>query len=165
MKKSWIMKVLCVSFVTVLLVASLAACGNSGNGAEAKLTDYTGGVISAQLPDGWILKAGKDIDTVGYLDSYDYIFKASDVDNSAPTLQVTVAYQAADDIDSWKGWISDGSFGEANDPFEVNGITWYTAKQGGVALIDGQVCLIYNTNGADFSDSEVQTILGNIKWK
>ena len=128
-------------------MAVLTACGGGGNTAktdnnnsgnsnstateapkeETGLTDVSGSVISAKLPDGWILKAGKDIDT-------------------------------------WKGWIVGGSFGDANEPFEVNGVTWYTAKEGGVAFIDGKVCLVYNLNGASFTDSDIQTILGSVTW-
>ena len=181
MKKS--AKIVSLLLVAVMLMAALTACGGGGNTAktdnnsgnsntsqteapkeEAKLTDATGAVISAKLPDGWILKAGKDIETVGYVDDADYIIKGNDVDTSAPTLQVALANQSSEDIDTWKGWIDGGSFGDANEPFEVNGITWYTAKEGGVAFIDGKVCLVYNLNGASFTDSNIQTILGSISW-
>ena len=177
MKKS--AKLISFLLVAVMLMAALTACGgggaakpenNSGNTqteapkTEVKLTDATGAIVNAKLPDGWILKAGKDIDTTGYVDDADYIIKGSDVDTSAPTLQVAIANQSTNDIDTWKGWIDGGSFGDANEAFEVNGITWYTAKEGGVALIDGQVCLVYNLNGAKFTDETIQSILGSISW-
>ena len=177
-------KIVSLLLVAVMLMTVLTACGGGGNTAktdnnnsgnsnstateapreETRLTDASGSVISAKLPDGWILKAGKDIDTVGYVDDADYIIKGSDVDTSAPTLQVALANQSSEDIDTWKGWIDDGSFGDANEPFEVNGVTWYTAKEGGVAFIDGKVCLVYNLNGASFTDSDIQTILGSVTW-
>lgn len=61
-----------------------------------------------------------------------------------------------------KGDIIWKKYGKANEPFEVNGITWYTAKEGGVALIDGKVIVVYNLNGATFTDKEIQSILGSI---
>ncbi|MBQ8975746.1 MAG: hypothetical protein IJ072_08520 [Oscillospiraceae bacterium] len=175
-------KIVSLLFACVMLIAVFTACGSgntaknessnagSSNDTQAEmqkedgLTEAVGSVVSAKLPDGWILKAGKDIDVVGYVDEADYIIKGSDVDTSAPTLQVAVASQSSDSIDTWKDWIDGESFGSANEPFEVNGITWYTAKEGGAALIDGQVCVVYNLNGAAFTDETVQTILGSITW-
>ena len=157
MKRS--LKTIALTFIFVIGVFALTGCGNSSKGTET-----TGAIIKANIPNGWILKAGKDIDTVGYVDDADYIIKANSVDTSAPTLQVSLANQSNTDIDAWKGWIDGGSYGTANEPFEVNGITWYTAKEGGVALINGKVCLVFNLNGASFTDKSIQEILGSISW-
>lgn len=147
------------SFLVVIMILTLTACGNSSKNKE-----MIGSMIKAKLPDGWILKAGKDIDTVGYVDDADYIIKANNVDTSAPTLQIALANQSNTDINAWKGWIDGGSYGTTNSPFEINGITWYTAKEGEAALIDGKVCLVYNLNGASFTDKTIQEILGSISW-
>ena len=178
MKKSF--KVFAFAMVLTIGLLALTGCGNNAKSDDKSSTsnndkgttsvikngkNYDGSIIKATLPNGWILKAGKDIDTVGYVDDADYIIKGNDVDTSAPTLQISLAKQATNDIDNWKGWIEEGSYGEANKPFTINDITWYTAKEGGVALIDGKVCLVFNMNGANFTDKEIQDILGNISWK
>ena len=168
-------KTLTIALVLILLVSGLfilTGCGNNGennsdkgNGSSSAIKsgkETTGSVIKASIPNGWILKAGKDITTVGYVYDADYIIKGSDVDTSAPTLQISLAKQSSDNIDNWKGWIDGGSYGDKNEPFEVNGVTWYTAKEGGVALIDGKVVIVYNLNGATFTDKEIQSMLGSI---
>ena len=169
-------KTLALLLALVLALSCLTACGSkdsnpagskdsesaSNKTADESLAAVQGNVISARIPEGWILVPGAEIETVGYLDEADYIFKGTEVNDSAPMLMIGEFYTG--DLETYKEYIEGGSFGDPIDPFTVNDLTWYAGKEGAVTQLGDKLCFVYPLNGADFSDETVQTILGTIDW-
>ena len=84
MKKSWIIRILCVSLVAVLLAAGLAACGGSKDAVSGtwKQTDEVNGDWTWEFSGGKCKLVG---DTTGFESAGTYV-----LDEDAGTITVTL---------------------------------------------------------------------------
>lgn len=144
------------------LVFSLAACGGSGNNGggemEAKTTPVSGDVVAAQLPAGWSLVSGTEMNGA---DGADFICRAEEYELGDPYLQTTKDGRDIADVQAVLK--SEDPFGMYSGEKELANGTWYIAELAAAADIGGKVCLVRGY-GCDFGSDEVQDILGGLQW-
>ena len=166
-------KILAILLALTMMLA-LAACGgnngdngNSGNGNNSadssnvsapKTTAASGDMVTAELPSGWSLVTGTDMNGA---DIADFICHAEKFEYGDPYLQIEEYPQGLDDA---KAVLESGStFGTYNGEKGLNNGTWYLAENAAVAQIGEKVFMVKGYE-CDFSSEDVQTILGSLQW-
>ena len=143
--------------LTMMLV--LAACngGNSGDSAS-KTTAVSGDMVTAELPSGWCLVTGTEMNGVNIAD---FICHTEKFEYGDPYLQVEEYPQ---DLDSAKAVLESGStFGTYNGEKGLANGTWYLAENAACAQIGEKVFMVKGYE-CDFGSDEVQSILGSLQW-
>ena len=152
------MKKVLPALLSAALLLSFAACGASGEAASAKTTPASGDVVSADLPDGWTLVSGTDMNGAG---GSDYICRSKEFQIGDPYLQA-----ARDDRDAaGMQALLEGEdpFGTYYGSFELANGIWYIAENAAGAVL-GEKTLLVKGYECDFQSDEVRTILGSIQW-
>lgn len=170
MKK--INKILAILLALTMMLA-LAACGgksgndnsdngnsNSGDGGSSapQTTAVSGDMVTAELPSGWSLITGTDMNGS---DRADYFCPAEKFEVGNPYLQ---AEEDAHTIEEAKTVLeSENPYGTYAGEKELANGTWYIAENAAVAQI-GEKVLIVKGYKCDFGSEDVQSILGSLQW-
>ncbi|MGM9606356.1 MAG: hypothetical protein ACI3XJ_02515 [Oscillospiraceae bacterium] len=145
----------------LVVVLYLAACGgssNSGEGTEVKTTPASGDVVKAEIPGGWSLVSGTEMNGANIAD---FICHAENFEIGDPYLQTTKDDR---DIAAVQAVLESGDpFGAYSGSKELANGTWYIAENAAAALIGDKVLLVRGYE-CDFGSSEVQNILGSLQW-
>ena len=159
-------KILAILLALTRMLA-LAACngGNSGDNSNSnsgdsapKTTAASGDMVTAELPSGWSLVTGTDMNGN---DMADFICHAEEFEYGDPYLQVEEYPQ---DLDSAKAVLESGStFGTYNGEKGLANGTWYLAENAACAQIGEKVFMVKGYE-CDFGSDEVQSILGSLQW-
>lgn len=151
-------KILAILLVLTMMLV-LAACngGNSGDSAP-KTTVVSGDMVTAELPSGWCLVTGTEMNGD---DMADFICHTEKFEYGDPYLQVEEYPQ---DLDSAKAVLESGStFGTYNGEKGLANGTWYLAENAACAQIGEKVFMVKGYE-CDFGSDEVQSILGSLQW-
>ena len=160
--------------LALTMVLALAACGgnngengNSDNGNNSadssnvsapKTTTASGDMVTAELPSGWSLVTGTDMNGD---DMADFICHAEEFEFGDPYLQVEEYPQ---DLDSAKAVLESGNpYGTYDGEKELANGTWYLAETAASAQIGEKVFMVKGYE-CDFGSEEVQSILGSLQW-
>lgn len=152
--------------LALAMMLALAACngnnGNSGNGnsnvSAPKTTTASGDMVTVELPSGWSLVTGTDMNGV---DLADFICHAEKFEYGDPYLQVEEYPQ---DLDSAKAVLESGNpYGTYDGEKELTNGTWYLAENAASAQIGEKVFMVKGYE-CDFGSEEVQSILGSLQW-
>lgn len=154
-------KILAILLALTMMLA-LAACngGNSGDSGDSapKTTAVSGDMVTAELPSGWCLVTGTDMNGA---DMADFICHTEKFEYGDPYLQVEEYPQ---DLDSAKAVLESGStFGTYNGEKGLANGTWYLAENAACAQIGEKVFMVKGYE-CDFGSDEVQSILGSLQW-
>lgn len=159
--------------LALTMVLALAACGgnngengNSDNGNNSadssnvsapKTTTASGDMVTAELPSGWSLVTGTDMNGD---DMADFICHAEEFEYGDPYLQVEEYPQ---DLDSAKAVLESGNpYGTYDGEKELANGTWYLAENAAAAQL-GEKALLVKGYQCDFGSEEVQSILGSLQ--
>ena len=151
-------KILAILLALTMMLA-LAACngGNSGDSAP-KTTAVSGDMVTAELPSGWSLVTGTDMNGN---DMADFICHAEKFEYGDPYLQVEEYPQG---LDSAKAVLESGDpYGTYDGEKELTNGTWYLAENAASAQIGEKVFMVKGYE-CDFGSDEVQSILGSLQW-
>lgn len=158
--------------LALTMVLALAACGgnngdNSDNGNNSadssnvsvpKTTTASGDMVTAELPSGWSLVTGTDMNGD---DMADFICHAEEFEYGDPYLQIEEYPQG---LDSAKAVLESGSpYGTYYGEKELTNGTWYLAETAASAQIGEKVFMVKGYE-CDFGSEEVQSILGSLQW-
>ena len=170
MKK--INKILAI-LLALTMVLALAACngGNSGDSSNIsnsnssnsgdsapKTTAASGDMVTAELPSGWSLVTGTDMNGN---DMADFICHTEKFEYGDPYLQVEEYPQ---DLDSAKALLESGDpYGTYDGEKELTNGTWYLAENAAAAKL-GEKALLVKGYQCNFGSDEVQSILGSLQW-
>ena len=156
--------------LALAMMLALAACngkngdnGNSGNGnsnnvSTPQTTTASGDMVTVELPSGWSLVTGTDMNGV---DLADFICHAEEFEYGDPYLQVEEYPQ---DLDSAKAVLESGNpYGTYDGEKELTNGTWYLAENAASAQIGEKVFMVKGYE-CDFGSEEVQSILGSLQW-
>lgn len=157
--------------LALAMMLALAACdgkngdnGNSGNGNNSanvsapQTTTASGDMVTVELPSGWSLVTGTDMNGV---DLADFICHAEKFEYGDPYLQVEEYPQ---DLDSAKAVLESGNpYGTYDGEKELTNGTWYLAENAASAQIGEKVFMVKGYE-CDFGSEEVQSILGSLQW-
>lgn len=152
--------------LALAMMLALAACngnnGNSGNGnsnvSAPKTTTASGDMVTVELPSGWSLVTGTDMNGV---DLADFICHAEKFEYGDPYLQVEEYPQ---DLDSAKAVLESGNpYGTYDGEKELTNGTWYLAENAASAQVGEKVFMVRGYE-CDFGSEEVQSILGSLQW-
>ena len=156
--------------LALAMMLALAACngkngdnGNSGNGnsnnvSTPQTTTASGDMVTVELPSGWSLVTGTDMNGV---DLADFICHAEEFEYGDPYLQVEEYPQ---DLDSAKAVLESGNpYGTYDGEKELTNGTWYLAENAAAAQL-GEKALLAKGYQCDFGSDEVQSILGSLQW-
>lgn len=152
-KMPWIL------FVSAMLLALTACVGSgSGGGDAARMTQVSGDVVAAELPSGWSLVSGTDMNGA---DSADFICNAEEFELGDPYLQ---AQEYVRDIEAAQSLLeSEDPYGTYAGTKELPNGTWYLAENAAAAQLGDKVLLVKGYQ-CDFESKEVQDILGSLQW-
>ena len=155
------MKKLSALLLAFVMLFALAACGGgagSGGGAAAKTTPVSGDMVTGELPAGWILVTGTDMNGA---DRVDYICHTENYTVGDPYLQ---AEEDARNIEDAQALLESGSpFGTYAGEKELANGTWYLAENAAVTQLGDKVMIVRGYQ-CDFGSEEVQGILGSLQW-
>lgn len=156
--------------LALAMMLALAACGgnnggsgNSGNGnnnadSAPKTTTASGDMITVELPSGWSLVTGTDMNGA---DIADFICHTEKFEYGDPYLQ---AEEYPQDLDSAKAILESGDpYGTYNGEKELANGTWYLAENAASAQVGEKVFMVRGYE-CDFGSEEVQNILGSLQW-
>lgn len=148
--------------LAILGLLMLTACAGQqageGSSEEMKTQQASGDVVKAEIPEGWSLVSGTEMNGAN---GADYICHAEKFEIGDPYLQ---AEKTDQDLEKMQGVLESGdTFGKYLGSFDLGGNTWYIAENAAAAEIDGKVCLVRGYE-CDFSGAQVQAILGSIQW-
>ena len=163
-------KILAILLALTMMLA-LAACngGNSGDSSNSsnssnsgdsapKTPAASGDMVTAELPSGWSLVTGTDMNGN---DMADFICHAEEFEYGDPYLQVEEYPQ---DLDSAKAVLESGDpYGTYDGEKELTNGTWYLAENAASAQIGEKVFMVKGYE-CDFGSDEVQSILGSLQW-
>ena len=148
------MKKISLIILILMMMLSLAACGGGGS----KTVSATGDVVTAEIPSGWSLVSGTDMNGA---DSADFICHAEKFEIGDPYLQASKENRSIEAMQEVLE--SEDPFGAYSGTKELANGTWYIAENAAAALIGENVLLVRGYE-CDFSSSEVQNILGSLQW-
>ena len=165
--------------LALAMMLALAACngkngdngnsgnGNSGNGNSSansnnvstpQTTTASGDMVTVELPSGWSLVTGTDMNGA---DMADFICHTEKFEYGDPYLQVEEYPQ---DLDSAKAVLESGNpYGTYDGEKELTNGTWYLAENAASAQIGEKVFMVKGYE-CDFGSEEVQSILGSLQW-
>ena len=168
-------KILAILLALAMMLA-LAACdgkngdnGNSGNDnsdngnssanvSAPQTTTASGDMVTVELPSGWSLVTGTDMNGA---DMADFICHTEKFEYGDPYLQVEEYPQ---DLDSAKAVLESGNpYGTYDGEKELTNGTWYLAENAAAAQL-GEKALLVKGYQCDFGSEEVQSILGSLQW-
>ena len=161
--------------LALAMMLALAACdgkngdnGNSGNDnsdngnssanvSAPQTTTASGDMVTVELPSGWSLVTGTDMNGA---DMADFICHTEKFEYGDPYLQVEEYPQ---DLDSAKAVLESGNpYGTYDGEKELTNGTWYLAENAAVAQIGEKVFMVKGYK-CDFGSEEVQSILGSLQ--
>ena len=154
-----IKKALWLLFTAAVLLA-LPACGGSGgtDSGAPKMVSASGDMATAELPSGWSLVSGTDMNGV---DLADFICHAEKFELGDPYLQ---AQEYFGGIEAARAVLeSEDPYGTYAGTKELGGVTWYLAENAAAAQL-GEKALLVKGYQCDFGSEEVQSILGSLQW-
>lgn len=153
------MKKILTTLLSLTMMLVLAACsGGNNGGSAAKTTAVSGDKVTAELPSGWSLVTGTDMNGN---DMADFICHAEEFEYGDPSLQVE---EYTKDLDSAKELLESGDpYGTYDGEKELTNGTWYVAENAASAQI-GEKVFIVKGYECDFGSDEVQSILGTLQW-
>ena len=153
------MKKILTTLLSLTMMLVLAACsGGSNGGSVLKTTPVSGDKVTAELPSGWSLVTGTDMNGN---DMADFICHAEEFEYGDPYLQVE---EYTKDLDSAKELLESGDpYGTYDGEKELANGTWYLAKNAASSQI-GEKVFIVKGYECDFGSDEVQSILGSLQW-
>lgn len=157
--------------LALTMALALAACGgnhgsngdnsnggNSSNGGAPKTTTASGDMVTVELPSGWSLVTGIDMNGD---DMADFICHTEKFEYGDPYLQVE---EYSQDLDSAKAVLESGNpYGTYDGEKELTNGTWYLAENAAAAQIGEKVFMVKGYQ-CDFGSEEVQSILGSLQW-
>ena len=170
-------KILAILLALTMMLA-LAACngGNSGDSSNSnssnsgdssnsnsgdsapKTTAASGDMVTAELPSGWSLVTGTDMNGN---DMADFICHAEKFEYGDPYLQVEEYPQG---LDSAKAVLESGDpYGTYDGEKELTNGTWYLAENAACAQIGEKVFMVKGYE-CDLGSEDVQIILGSLRW-
>ena len=153
-----IKKALWLLFTAAVLLA-LPACGGSGetDSGAPKTVSASGDMVTAELPSGWSLVSGTDMNGV---DLADFICHAEKFELGDPYLQ---AQEYFGGIEAARAVLeSEDPYGTYAGTKELGGVTWYLAENAAAAQL-GEKALLVKGYQCDFGSEEVQSILGSLQ--
>ena len=164
--------------LALAMMLALAACngkngdngnsgnGNSGNGNSSansnnvsapKTTTASGDMVTVELPSGWSLVTGTDMNGV---DLADFICHAEKFELGDPYLQ---AQEYFGGIEAARAVLeSEDPYGTYAGTKELANGTWYLAENAAAAQL-GEKALLVKGYQCDFGSEEVQSILGSLQ--
>lgn len=145
--------------LTFLFVFVFLGCGTSPekDKGSGKTQFVSGDVVAAEIPSGWSLISGTDMNGAS---GADYICHSDKFKIGDPYLQTTQDR----DIDAVRKILeSEETFGKYLGTVTLNNGTWYVAEKAAAAKIGEKACLVRGYE-CDFSSVQVQEILGSIRW-
>ncbi|MCI9431145.1 MAG: hypothetical protein HFF70_01790 [Oscillospiraceae bacterium] len=154
-----IKKALWLLFTAAVLLA-LPACGGSGetDSGAPKMVSASGDMVTAELPSGWSLVSGTDMNGV---DLADFICHAEKFELGDPYLQ---AQEYFGGIEAARAVLeSEDPYGTYAGTKELANGTWYLAENAAAAQL-GEKALLVKGYQCDFGSEEVQSILGSLQW-
>ena len=154
-----IKKALWLLFTAAVLLA-LPACGGSGetDSGAPKMVSASGDMVTAELPSGWSLVSGTDMNGV---DLADFICHAEKFELGDPYLQ---AQEYFGGIEAARAVLeSEDPYGTYAGTKELATGTWYLAENAAAAQL-GEKALLVKGYQCDFGSEEVQSILGSLQW-
>ena len=159
------MKKLFLTLLSLIMLLSVIACGNSekkdantAKDRQEKSKSVSGDVIKAEIPGSWCFVSGTDMNGAN---GSDFICHAKKYELGDPYLQVTKDDRSIEKVTEVLE--SEEIFGKYYGSFELNGNTWYIAENAATALVGENTCLVRGYE-CDFSSDEVRSILGTIQW-
>lgn len=159
--KKWLLtikKALWILFTAAVLLA-LPACGGLGENGDGKpkTTSASGDMVTAELPSGWSLVSGTDMNGV---DLADFICHAEKFELGDPYLQ---AQEYFGGIEAARAVLeSEDPYGTYAGTKELANGTWYLAENAAAAQL-GEKALLVKGYRCDFGSEEVQSILGSLQ--
>ena len=154
-----IKKALWILFTAAVLLA-LPACGGLGENGDGKpkTTSASGDMVTAELPSGWSLVSGTDMNGV---DLADFICHAEEFELGDPYLQ---AQEYFGGIEAARAVLeSEDPYGTYYGEKELGGVIWYLTENAAAAQL-GEKALLVKGYQCDFESEEVQSILGSLHW-
>ena len=144
---------------TAAVLLALPACGGSGetdSGAPTTVS-ASGDMVTAELPSGWSLVSGTDMNGV---DLADFICHAEEFELGDPYLQ---AQEYFGGIEAARAVLeSEDPYGTYAGTKELANGTWYLAENAAAAQL-GEKALLVKGYQCDFGSEEVQSILGSLQ--
>ena len=153
-----IKKALWLLFTAAVLLA-LPACGGSRetDSGAPKMVSASGDMATAELPSGWSLVSGTDMNGV---DLADFICHAEKFELGDPYLQ---AQEYFGGIEAARAVLeSEDPYGTYAGTKELANGTWYLAENAAAAQL-GEKALLVKGYQCDFGSEEVQSILGSLQ--
>lgn len=144
---------------TVTVLLALPACGGSGetDSGASKMVSASGDMVTAELPSGWNLVSGTDMNGV---DLADFICHAEKFELGDPYLQ---AQEYFGGIEAARAVLeSEDPYGTYAGTKELANGTWYLAENAAAAQL-GEKALLVKGYQCDFGSEEVQSILGSLQ--
>lgn len=147
----------------MMLVLAAYGGGNSGDSSNSgknapKTTAASGDMVTAELPSGWSLVTGTDMNGD---DMADFICHAEKFEYGDPYLQVEEYPQ---DLGSAKAVLESGNpYRTYDGEKELTNGTWYLAENADAAQIGEKVFMVKGYE-CDFGSEDVQIILGSLRW-
>ncbi|MGN0628369.1 MAG: hypothetical protein ACI4IW_01940 [Oscillospiraceae bacterium] len=146
-----------IVFLIALALLSLAACGGSAE-AEVEMEHVSGDLAVADLPKGWSLVTGTEMNGAS---EADFICHSEDYQLGDAYLQVTRDGRDVGSIEEVLA--SETPFGKYYGEAELQNGTWYISENAAACTIDGYSMLVRGY-ACDFESSEVRNILGSLGW-
>ena len=153
-----IKKALWLLFTAAVLLA-LPACGGSRetDSGAPKTVSASGDMVTAELPSGWSLVSGTDMNGV---DLADFICRAEEFELGDPYLQ---AQEYFGGIEAARAVLeSEDPYGTYAGTKELANGTWYLAENAAAVQL-GEKALLVKGYQCDFGSEEVQSILGSLQ--
>ena len=160
-------KTITIALALIMLVF-FAACGNNAdtgddssagtNTASELVTEtVTGELITADIPEGWCLITSTDLNGAIGEDFIYHVANTDDIQIGDPYIQVKKGNGNLEEVKESLG----DAFGTAVDPITTGDTTWY-GRENGICAQMGDTIILALPYECDFSDTEVQAILGSI---
>ena len=149
-------KIIAAALALVMLL-SLAACGGSTE-AEVETEHVSGDLAVADLPKGWSLVSGTEMNGAS---GADFICHSENYQLGDAYLQVTRDDRDVGSIEEVLA--SETPFGKYYGGAELQNGTWYISENAAACTIDGYTMLVRGY-ACDFESGEVRNILGSLGW-